>query len=264
MMFCFGEGQYSSSGIGYQNNYHVFNKPVDKEVYDAIDRPYIKLDWTKYKNFKAAFQAGWEEAPQEERDKVLNLPNFDAELFKEHCGVDISEQDSAAQEAIKLLESKGFKIIKEQSINLDSMNKYEQLIDKLADKTLSFGQSIHTERGVERVIGGEYESIMLAFDVCDCTEITTLSGLDHDNVVGHPIYIGDVLAKIEEIKGIDVWDADKNLLVHWGACGFSKSLQEIYEGTKLIDCGCKDEKHDYLADPNAEALLDYLINLDIV
>ena len=46
--------------------------------------------YLKTLDYKTAFQEAWDGAPQEEREKVLALPNFDAEIFKEISGVDVT------------------------------------------------------------------------------------------------------------------------------------------------------------------------------
>jgi hypothetical protein len=77
----------------------------------------------------------------------------------------------------------------------------------------------------------------------------------------HPILIGDVLEKIIKPK-IDGLRMGTELMRLWGWCGFTKSLQQIVEESGYIDCGCKGgEKHDYLKDHNAKALLTYLIDI---
>jgi hypothetical protein len=144
------------------------------------------------------------------------------------------------------------------------MNKYEQLIDKLADKRCTFGCMFRDDEG--RVIRYADEPLIPKNWV----------------QLGHPIYIGDVLEKIrnmiqdEEIQQNYYHD----LCYYWRPFGFTNSLQEIYEGTQVVEvcCECREESnpnchkpdHNYtgfdyfLKDPNAEALFNYLINLDIV
>ena len=47
--------------------------------------------YLKIYDYKEAFQKSWDEAPEEDRKKIFNLPNFDAEVFKEISGIDVNE-----------------------------------------------------------------------------------------------------------------------------------------------------------------------------
>ena len=56
-------------------------------------------------DYKEAFQKSWSEADKEDRKKIFNLPNFDAEVFKEISGIDVNE-DSDKSKKIAELEEK--------------------------------------------------------------------------------------------------------------------------------------------------------------
>lgn len=141
MIFCLGEGRLTSKGEGYQKHLRVFNKDVSEERYQEVQRTLseneIKIalthwvdekDMTKkdkenYSSYKElggylkvfryeeAWATFWSSATQKQKDTILDLPEFDKDIFKEITGIDI-KQDSVAQEAIKLLESKGYKIVR--------------------------------------------------------------------------------------------------------------------------------------------------------
>ena len=141
MIFCLGDGKYKTSGSGYQKNLRVFNQDVSETRYDEVKKiltdNQIKITLTKWTDYKeleksektaTAKQHGgllktfsyedawlnfWNEATREQKNCILDLPEFDADIFKEITGIDVKKRDSVAEEAIKLLESKGYKIVKE-------------------------------------------------------------------------------------------------------------------------------------------------------
>ena len=45
MLFCLGDGQWESKGEGYQKNYRIFNKDVEKSEWEKIKNslPNIKI-----------------------------------------------------------------------------------------------------------------------------------------------------------------------------------------------------------------------------
>ena len=141
MIFCLGDGKYESNGEGYQKHLRVFNQDVSEARYDEVKEVItdneIKITltkWTDYDKLKKSEQTAtaeqlggllktfsyedawlnfWNEATPKQKNCILNLPEFDAGIFKEITGIDCSKKDSVAEEAIKLLESKGYKIVKE-------------------------------------------------------------------------------------------------------------------------------------------------------
>ena len=94
----------------------VFNKPCSRETWDKADKPnWMYADLTKwvpesdmtdkekdaypsyvttggylraYTSLKAAYVEAWENASEEDREKTVNLPNFDHEVFVEIFGFD--------------------------------------------------------------------------------------------------------------------------------------------------------------------------------
>ena len=141
MIFCLGDGRWESKGEGYQKHLRVFNQDVSETRYDEVKEiltdNQIKITltkWTDYKELEKSEQTAtakqlggllktfsyedawlnfWNEATREQKNCILDLPEFDADIFKEITGIDVKKRDSVAEEAIKLLESKGYKIVKE-------------------------------------------------------------------------------------------------------------------------------------------------------
>ena len=122
----------------------VFNKEVKKRVWNEADKPsFLYFDLTiwidskcmtdeeknshptyettggylKDLDYKEAFQASYEKASEEEKQMLLNLPNFDADVFFDISGIDvgidpkkkqideIKMQIKELQEKVKELES---------------------------------------------------------------------------------------------------------------------------------------------------------------
>jgi len=113
MLFCLGDGKYESKGYGYQKNNQIFNVQLTPDEWDKIKKPNIKLPVTEwidkedmtfqekkdkpvYKeiggylkvlSYKDAWAKWWAENDHEE---ILNLPHFDAKIFKKITGIDTS------------------------------------------------------------------------------------------------------------------------------------------------------------------------------
>ena len=102
-------------GIGSQKNYHAFNKPVSEERYSEI-LELIKNDILKDLKLelnKNSWSEEWKKVTQEQWKRISAIPEFDKEVVEGIIGFEINlNEDSVAQEAIKLLEEKGYKIIK--------------------------------------------------------------------------------------------------------------------------------------------------------
>jgi hypothetical protein len=47
--------------------------------------------YLKTLNYKEAWKVFWQETTEENRQKFLNLPNFDAKIFKEITGIDVND-----------------------------------------------------------------------------------------------------------------------------------------------------------------------------
>ena len=123
MIFCLGGGRCKSEGEGYQKNYRVFNKDVSKDEYakieGALPSGFTLAQWVKEENmtneekqensnykkmngylkvleYETAWRKFWDEMSQEDRDSILNIPQFDAEIFKEITGIDVSDNESTS------------------------------------------------------------------------------------------------------------------------------------------------------------------------
>ncbi|MEE9352561.1 MAG: pentapeptide repeat-containing protein [Thiotrichaceae bacterium] len=100
----------------------IFNKEYSREEWNNLDKPdFIYFDITEWIHsedmtdkekednpthettcgylrkyeYKEAFKKSWDEADKEDRKKVFNLPNFDAEIFLEISGIDVSKDDNS-------------------------------------------------------------------------------------------------------------------------------------------------------------------------
>jgi len=156
----------------------------------------------------------------------------------------------------------------------------EAVVERLADKTLSFGCEVEicVVDKVEKVTinddsimanGNPYsaDSILYFYD----SEVYSIN-----KVLGHPITIGNVLENMKE-KGLYCEflggeSANVNFLMkYWSNCSFSKSLQEIveasgwkseYVGREVCEehnCNyCHCEKYQVLTSPEANALFSFL------
>ena len=69
---------------------------------------YLKSDLT----YKEAWKVAWDKATQEQKDWYMSFPNFDADIWLEITGIDVKVEDDKTQEALELLKSKGYKIVK--------------------------------------------------------------------------------------------------------------------------------------------------------
>lgn len=142
MIFCLGEGEYERQGKGYQQHLQIFNTPVTESEYESTLKKLRESDvkialtkWIEEKNITAedkknystykelggclkvfsyeeAWSTWWSEATQKQKNAILDIPQFNAEIFKEITGIDVEKQDSVAMEAIKELEKRGYKIVK--------------------------------------------------------------------------------------------------------------------------------------------------------
>ena len=101
----------------------MFNKPTDKK-WDDIDHPnfyefylnkwipesdmtdkekkddpnfFVRQGYLKTYTWNEAWANYWRDCDEKEKQRVLNLPNFDADIFKEITGIDVevkSEPDT--------------------------------------------------------------------------------------------------------------------------------------------------------------------------
>jgi len=72
---------------------------------EKADHPEYKTTggYLKTYNYKEAFKKSWDNAPEEDRKKIFDLPNFDAEIFKEISGIDVYEDDDLRRKKAELI-----------------------------------------------------------------------------------------------------------------------------------------------------------------
>lgn len=81
----------------------VFGKKVEKSVYNQADKPlFLYFNLTEVVNgelvtygYKEAFKKSYDNATQDDRDKIYNIPNFDADMFLEISGIDVRRDNEA-------------------------------------------------------------------------------------------------------------------------------------------------------------------------
>ncbi len=58
--------------------------------------------YTKQVEYKEAWSIFWRRTSEENRQKFLNLPNFDSEIFKEITRIDVEKKEEKKEEKINL------------------------------------------------------------------------------------------------------------------------------------------------------------------
>lgn len=177
----------------------------------------------------------------------------------------------------------------------------KQIIDKLASKELSFGCRIevtltetYNRRGkvglgtiLQSFVGesqswsGYDKTIDKITVLMDSGVVRPMIGIKKNQIeiLGHPVYIGDVLERIQELDEPTDWITESALIGKWRPCGLSKSLQQIAENSGYeVVANCNHEEHhpkhqnfhqekfdnckiQRLKDPNARALEKFISNL---
>lgn len=96
----------------------------------------------------------------------------------------------------------------------------EEVIEKLADKTETFG--CRGNAGALCLGGSWWLYPPYGYD--DFQDAALVDNCDGVEILGHPVLIGDVLEKIDRgVSGMPYIP----LLNLWGKCGFDSSLQQI-------------------------------------
>ena len=118
----YNSGNYNSgdrnSGFFNTNepNVRLFNKDTNLKRKD-IKIPYINLKLTEMVNdvlitrtYKEAWSLYWSECSQDDKQRFLDLPNFDSEIFKKITGINVNNNCNG-----KVVEIDGikYKLIKE-------------------------------------------------------------------------------------------------------------------------------------------------------
>lgn len=140
MLFCLGTDKYESSGEGYQKNYRIFNQDVEKSEWEKIKNslPSIELkvsSWVDKKDmsksekdsksgwetmggylktlsYEEAWAKWWNEARQDDKNKILNMKHFDANIFTGITGLTDFESKSLSGKEVEVkLDGKTYKAI---------------------------------------------------------------------------------------------------------------------------------------------------------
>ena len=94
MIFCLGEGKYEKKGIGYQKNYHAFNKPVSEERYQEIFKHCKEvLKDLKLELNKNSWSDEWKKVTTEQWNKLAELPEWDKEVVEGIIGFELDSKD---------------------------------------------------------------------------------------------------------------------------------------------------------------------------
>ena len=117
MIFSLGSGKYESNGEGYQKNNHIFNVQVTPDEWDEARKslPELKIAVTKWVDkddmtdkekedvsgwktmggflkrysYQEAWANWWSEASKKDRQAILDLPHFNAEIFEKITGIKV-------------------------------------------------------------------------------------------------------------------------------------------------------------------------------
>lgn len=130
------------------SGFGAFNKPCTVAEWDAAEIPNFlffdvttlvcdidmtdkeKEDFTSYKTiggylkvieYKQAFRNSYNNASSEEKSMLLNLPNFDADVFLEISGIDVRSGETQGEKREKLITKEFIAIIKELLAKAESM-----------------------------------------------------------------------------------------------------------------------------------------------
>ena len=83
-LFCFSE-KFNDENSFQQKRYRVFNKEITQEEYNKISVLEIKLEFDKSEvsstRYQTAFKKAWNELSQDNKNKILDLPHFDKDIF---------------------------------------------------------------------------------------------------------------------------------------------------------------------------------------
>jgi len=153
-------------------------------------------------------------------------------------------------------------------------SKLPQLIEEIADKTLSQGCIVESKKSGLRWVLVDESPIRICGDYLNDYGCGGCCDHQYDKrnikVVGHPVMLGDVLEKIKvPLRGNAFRAGEMYLLNLWLPLGFNKSLNQIIEesgwrgvGNEVMD----EESGQYsirteLKNPQAQALCEYLLTI---
>ena len=147
----------------------------------------------------------------------------------------------------------------------------ELLIDYLSDKTLSNGCVVKDKEGYSYQIGDAelIDNDRIIDSGCGCC-----SGIDDKisefKVIGHPVLIGHVLQKMMVLNFCEINGTNpmkERLVSYWGRCGFTKSLNDIFEEiiiqnpNKPAEGATAPIPKEFFLDENIQQLYEFLMKL---
>lgn len=80
----------SSGFFNTETSINVFNKPCSIDEWNNSYKPrFLYFDLEEGKTYKECFKKSWDHADEQDRIRVKDLPNFDADIFFEISGIDL-------------------------------------------------------------------------------------------------------------------------------------------------------------------------------
>jgi hypothetical protein len=71
---------------------------------------YVKKGTLITRTYHEAWAIAWEKLSKEEKQQFLDLPNFDADIFKEITGIDIAKKEVSCNNKIVEIDGKKYKL----------------------------------------------------------------------------------------------------------------------------------------------------------
>ena len=164
-----------------------------------------------------------------------------------------------------------------------SKQNCQELIDRLSDKSLTRNCVIQQADGYkwdilgEHVLGKAPTGKYIMFHHFSGDVIFNEPIREGETILGHPIYLHDVLAKISA-ENYDGGNKGFVLQQKWAPLDFTRSLQEILEGAEwevdlaaLQECCCGAHERCPICelptqipkDPNVRNLFQFLLDLNL-
>ena len=112
-IFCYAE-KYNDDDSFQQKRYRAFNKVVGggryREIVNLIKYDILKDLKLDLKDNK--WKDEWRKVTKEQWGRILEIPEADKEVIESIIGFKLELKDDAIEEAMELLKSKGYKIVK--------------------------------------------------------------------------------------------------------------------------------------------------------
>ena len=163
-----------------------------------------------------------------------------------------------------------------------TVREVEELIDRLSDKTLSFGCKVEgqDENGYNR---NGIIDVNCTKDAIDSTDRNVQLLFHITKILGHSVMLGTVLAKMQELDSETDWIGENALMGKWRECNFKSSLQDILEGAEkepipdqiipvsilpsgggdIVGVAQEDTKYQLTPNTPAANLFQFIINLGL-